>query len=139
MAGCRGLLLAWQDMVCPDLVCGHFHTALLSWQGHNKDGVARQLCRKGHTLPILAGICCVQQDGRLAADPALLPIEGYGVEAVIETCMIVLTSQACNLGACACSDTVGNQQAAMLCAHPRAHEDGEFEEYREYVISHLHP
>ena len=76
----------------PDLVCGHFHTALVPWQGHHEDRVAGELGREGHALPVLARIRGVQQDGGLATDPALPPIEGYGVEAVVEPCMMATRS-----------------------------------------------
>ena len=68
------------------LVSGHLCAAALPWQGHDEDGISRELRREGHALPILACVRRVQQDGGLAADPALLPVEGDGVEAVVEAC-----------------------------------------------------
>eukprot|EP00983_Pelagomonas_calceolata_P039346 1137150-Pelagomonas_calceolata.AAC.6 len=47
-----------------------------------------ELGTQRHALPVLAAVRGVQQDGRLAHNPALIPIEVDGVEAVVEALVL---------------------------------------------------
>ena len=68
------------------LVSGHL--SLVASGGNNKHGVAGQLAAQGDTVPILATILGVQQDGRLAHDPALLSCKADALEAVVEALVL---------------------------------------------------
>lgn len=66
------------------LISCHLCLTSLARQRVHQYGVAWQLSRQWNSFPVCPTICGVQQNGRPAYNPALIPIEADRVETIIE-------------------------------------------------------
>ena len=112
-----------------DLVGGHLCPAGLAGQRADEHRVARQLGRQRHSLPVVPSVGRAQQDRRLAHNPALLAVEGDGVEAVVEACTqqtgssqhVLNGTQRCNnVSPCSRSSAL-DMQVACMCQPSTPH------------------